>query len=302
VRDVSIQAELSSVRAESCRTSTDGRSAIRPLWLLPNLLSLDAPVIAVVWQALFAEAAGVRLALSASMALALAVWSVYLADRMLDAGRAEQDGDAARHRFCREHRNIYLYLLILVFTTGAGAAAFVRPSLLVEGISFGGAVMVYFAVVHRPELQRTPSIPKEFLVSLLFAAGTILAPWMRTGEHRLLAAGAAGFFLACLVNTSVIEDFEWKRLRRGIGPGPHRLTRMVSAHCKILSLSAAVVCAGVGVISSDGLRTLMMAAAASHLALFAVCSSKRQLTPEAFRVLADVALLSPAALLLWRWF
>jgi hypothetical protein len=30
-----------------------------PIWLLPNLLSLDAPLVAVCWQVLFAKSLGV---------------------------------------------------------------------------------------------------------------------------------------------------------------------------------------------------------------------------------------------------
>ena len=47
-------------------------------WLMPSLLSLDAPVVAVAWQHLIATALNVRLDLVTRVALALAVWSIYL--------------------------------------------------------------------------------------------------------------------------------------------------------------------------------------------------------------------------------
>ena len=66
-----------------------------PLWLLPNVLSLDAPVIAVVWQSFFAAVFGTPITIAARVSLGLAVWAIYIADRLLDVGKADALGRAA---------------------------------------------------------------------------------------------------------------------------------------------------------------------------------------------------------------
>src|SRR5581483_1242818 len=56
----------------------------RPLvWL--NCLCLDAPLVAVAWQGIFAKAFHFRLATSELIALFLTAWWIYLADRLVDS-------------------------------------------------------------------------------------------------------------------------------------------------------------------------------------------------------------------------
>jgi hypothetical protein len=89
-----------------------------PLWLLPNLLSLDAPLVAVAWLYLFARTWRVDyLPAVAYVALGLAVWAVYIFDRLLDAGLRGTGSDLlqARHRFHLAHKRAF-------FVTGMVAA------------------------------------------------------------------------------------------------------------------------------------------------------------------------------------
>ncbi len=58
-------------------------------WLWPNLLSLDAPVVAVLWQILFARCFQVPVDALAALLLLLTVWLIYAADRTLDAWRGD---------------------------------------------------------------------------------------------------------------------------------------------------------------------------------------------------------------------
>ena len=81
------------------------RSSRRPLWLWPNLLSLDAPLIAVLWLQLFAVSLHVQLEAAVSLALALVVWLIYVGDRLADGWNANlRAALTARHRFHRLHR------------------------------------------------------------------------------------------------------------------------------------------------------------------------------------------------------
>ena len=77
---------------------------LRPWWLWPNLLSLDAPVVALVWQAAFARILAVELGWTQRGLLAVCVWLAYCGDRLLDARRLPAGPvDSARHAFARDH-------------------------------------------------------------------------------------------------------------------------------------------------------------------------------------------------------
>ncbi len=79
------------------------------LW---HLASLDAPTVAVVWSFAFAWSAGIKLPDWVSALLVLAVWPVYVIDRLLDAraGLRSQNLDRLRerHLFHWRHRRLLL--------------------------------------------------------------------------------------------------------------------------------------------------------------------------------------------------
>ena len=67
------------------------RQQISPLvWL--NLVCLDAPLVAVSWQWLFARAFQVPLTNSARLTLFLTAWLIYLADRLADSWALDRNG------------------------------------------------------------------------------------------------------------------------------------------------------------------------------------------------------------------
>jgi len=75
-----------------------------PLWLWPNLLSLDAPLVAVLWQGFLAYRFSLPLRPSGRLALGLTVWAIYLLDRLLDARKPPSVNgcdEPARHRYYR---------------------------------------------------------------------------------------------------------------------------------------------------------------------------------------------------------
>ena len=73
-------------------------------WQAANLLSLDAPVVALAWQALLAQVTGTMLMPAGRWALGLTVWAIYLADRLLDVRDGRRAPQTARHAITRRHR------------------------------------------------------------------------------------------------------------------------------------------------------------------------------------------------------
>ena len=82
-------ATLGSDQSESHASDGTPRPAtpfVRIL-LLPNLLSLDAPLIAIIWAKLFTTAIGYSQLFPGVMPMLFcSVWFIYLTDRLIDTG------------------------------------------------------------------------------------------------------------------------------------------------------------------------------------------------------------------------
>src|SRR5262249_11208698 len=76
--------------------------------ILWHLLSFDAPTVATLWTWFIAEACHVHLPLASTLAMAAAVWTLYAADRLLDARSSSPDALEARHHFHQCHRKVFL--------------------------------------------------------------------------------------------------------------------------------------------------------------------------------------------------
>jgi len=242
-------------------------------WLWPNLLSLDAPVVAVLWQILFARCFQVPADGLAALLLLLTVWLIYAADRTLDAWKG--DGHAPRHEFYRRHWRALLPVWMAVLgLTGWLAAERLSPGLLLRGVILLAAVAVYFALVHSGILRW----PKEAAVGVLFALGASLVAW---GKVKTPADGATILLFSglCWMNCIAIQKWEGDRL--DWSP----------------SAAAIVLACAAGVLLYAHRPVLGGAELASAFAFLLLDRLRRRLSADAMRVLADVALLSPVLFL-----
>jgi hypothetical protein len=238
------------------------------LWLWPNLLSLDAPIVAVLWQILFARCFHAELVPTAVALLMLAVWLIYAADRVFDA---RGESTLPRHDFYRRNWRVVAPVWIIVLSI-AGWLAWNRlpPELFERGLLLLAAVAFYFALVHLAPFRRWP---KEAAVAVLFALGASLAAW----GHVRTAADAGTILLfsgLCWINCVAIEKWE----HRGRWP-----------------VGAAALCvAAIAVVVLYPSRPILSGAeTASALAFVILDVAKKRLSADALRVLADVALLTP---------
>ena len=92
----------------------------RPWYLWPNILGLDAPLVAVLWCWFYAQVQGISLPHPIHLLLGGAVWSIYTIDRLLDVRYIRSVGAAwtERHRFAA--RFFWAFLAVLIMVTGAG--------------------------------------------------------------------------------------------------------------------------------------------------------------------------------------
>jgi hypothetical protein len=239
------------------------------IWLWPNLLSLDAPLVALLWQILFIRcfhAAGRALT---SVLLVSVVWLIYAADRALDAWRGS--GLRPRHEFYRRHWRALLPVWVLVLAaTGWFAWTSLPRELFDRGAWLLAAVLVYFGVVHCSQL----CWPKEAAVAVIFGLGASLAAWTRV-ETSYDVLTVILFACLCWINCAAISEWE-----RGSGRWP---------------IGILAGCVGLAAIAVRHHQRPVLAGAeaASAVAFILLHRSRCKLSADALRVLADVALLSP---------
>jgi hypothetical protein len=120
----------------------------------------------------FAWAAHVHLPLWLPAVLALAAWSIYIGDRLLDAHKA-QTPLRPRHHFHWEHRRIFTPLALTAAVAAISIVFCAMPVAARERNSaLAVAALAYFTSVHSP--WRLPGrktqhrLPKELLVGILF--------------------------------------------------------------------------------------------------------------------------------------
>jgi hypothetical protein len=272
-----------------------------PAWLWPNLLSLDAPLVAVGWEMLAARCYGVSVALSTTLCLALAVWLIYVADRVLDVRRSEQKRpEAARHRFYRAHGRTFLAPLAAGSLIGAWLAwRYLDAATFRHGLWLLGAIAAYFAAVHLVPVRRRGWFPKELAVAALFAAGCFLPVW-RGGRPPWLAMILPWILFAviCWINSATIEYTEWERLRERRQDTPHPWSVALGQHTATAAICVALVAiVFVPLVAASGARQLLLAVVLGGLDLAALGGYKDRLSADAVRVLADLALLAPVVLL-----
>ena len=239
-----------------------------PAWLWPNLLSLDAPIVALVWQDLAARSFGTPLHPAARLVLGLTVWAVYLADRLLDSRATALAPKTARHEFSRRHRRgLSALLAAVVLLDGFLAFGELRRAVFLDGLAVAGCVGAYLCVFP----LRASGWEKQVFAAVLFSTGVLLVSGAWLGPLHLLLP-AALFAGLCLCNLILIELWEKGRARRLLWVAPAGIAALAFAR-PVSAWQDAV-----------GLSGVLLAAAA-------ICGPR--LTADAKRVLADVALLTP---------
>jgi hypothetical protein len=265
-----------------------------PLWLWPNLLSLDAPLVAVLWLKLFALSAGIHVRALTAAVLALTVWLIYAADRLLDGLSARSYSDLSpRHRFSVRSRNVLICFCLAALVAASSLCFELSRTLLLLGAGLFSLVVLYFGCVHLWPSTRS-RFPKELVVAIVFGVGTVLPVLSKAGvQHHGRAVSLALFVALCWLNVVLIEYAEW--MNSPSGRKPHVSTIIGGKH--IAAISAAVMVASLGLAATFAMNSVMLAAAFSALGLAALGYWWRKLSINFTRVLADVTLLTPALFL-----
>lgn len=271
-------------------------------WLWPTILSLDAPAVALLWQALLARTASVAAGMPEAVVLGSSVWLAYAGDRWIEGWRLPPAAvRTQRHRFYQRWRwpTAALWAAVLgldlVVALGGLPIRELRAGALV--LVPVVAYLLSHQLVHRRSRGR---IPKEVCVALLMAGGASVFVASQPGARLPALACPLGLFvLLCFANCALISCWE-DEVDRSHGETSLALqfgrTRRLA---RALPWVAAVLA---GILASAGgpSAPAEACALAAGVLLGLVDAAEVRLGRVRARVLADVALLTPLVPLLLR--
>jgi hypothetical protein len=283
------------------------------LW---HLLSLDAPTVAVVWTWFVARAEHVRLGWASLAAMGIAVWMLYVADRLLDArvldGGAGRFGALAnleeRHLFHYRHRRGFLLgigvagvgLAVLLPRLDGGA---IRLYLSEGALLFGWFVILHGVLRGRGSARR---LPKEIAVGLFFAAAIFIPTVAREPGLRIRLAPVA-IVLAGVCSLNCLFIYRWESNSRKwenksenwenrdddwVGEA-HPSTRWAVRHLGALAMVEAMAGVGLGAFDPGAPGVLGWACGLACVVLVGLDRWRGRISPIRLRAAADLALLTP---------
>jgi hypothetical protein len=273
----------------------------KPLWLYPNLLSLDAPLVAVAWLHVFAKTW--RLGYhpwEAYVSLGLAVWVIYVADRLLDVSMA--GGDAAileaRHAFHRKHRGAFRIGVMTALACAVALVVIRMPMAIYIHLLLGGVLVAGFFGLSMLSSQEASEVPilKNSMAGLTFAFGTAMTAHVYRYEfgldELLTSREFVCFAVLCVLNISAIDLWEHAA----------RASDVEVKASDELSLTLPLTLLGVaslGFALQDVSSRPFFYAILTGAALLYILNRRRAVfSMDALRVLADVALLIPVLVFL----
>ena len=116
-----------------------------PTWAWVHALSLEAPLVAVLWQLVLAEAHRIRLLPGVIVGLGLVVWLVYVVDRLLDGMGTNPDSLDARHAFYARNRRLISWVALPLM---AGLLAWVGLCSIPEGMLWQSVALALLVVIY----------------------------------------------------------------------------------------------------------------------------------------------------------
>jgi hypothetical protein len=196
--------------AEPLSPVTDRAGYSPVVWL--NLLCLDAPIVAVAWQWLFAHTFGAHLSLALRALLFLTAWLIYLADRFADTIKLSPDSPISlRHRFSREHMIGWWIAVVVIFIIDVSLALRTLDlQMLLLGGTLAAICGLYLFVNHSLGGRWRPIPMKEKAIGVLFAAGTTLGV---VGQlpGLTISFGVAVILFAILCTFNCLSIAAWER-------------------------------------------------------------------------------------------
>ena len=244
------------------------------VWQWPNILAIDAALVAVLWQLALARVLNIEIGWGASGVLGLSVWLTYVADRLYDVRSREKVLlFSLRHQFAKRYSQTLWHVWFVLLAMNLLLAR----QLTAMQVKNGSLLLIFcllYTVLNQKLSRRF--FPKEICVALIYAGGVIIF---------LPVAHPIGFFgvftLLCLLNCLMIGARE----------------KVIDAKMHVHSVAAlvgeywlaplALIGAGLTIWLGD---ELWLGLAISFGLLGLLHGLRKRISVEAFRVLADTVL------------
>jgi hypothetical protein len=263
-------------------------------------MSLDAPLVSVLWQALLARVVIQPLQWPHATVLGVSVWLAYAADRWIEGWRLDRDAILTpRHRFYQRFRWPVAMIWILACVADVWLAfKYLSRLELAAGFVLLAAVAAYLLshqLVHRHRRWR---LPKEVIIAALLGVGVAL--FLIDSPRAIdLMTPLALFALLCFANTALISVWE-RHVDRA--HGQTSLAVDYASHAQVIHQLPWLIgglAALTAAVSGGTARTAAICAAASALLLAVIDAAEARTGHQLARVLSDLALMSPVVPLLW---
>jgi hypothetical protein len=277
------------------------RASMRAAVIALNLVCLDAPLVAIAWQAAFAFAFHHPISAGARLVLFLTTWGIYLGDRLADvATLLPDDPRSTRQRFCLRHTVAWRGAIVTVALADATAIVrYLEPEIILVGAAVGAVVLSYLVANHYGHRYWRALPVKEVFVGTLFAVGTVAA-FLVTAARVQPGFRLCTLLLAAACTLNCVHIAAWER---GLDERQRKnslATRFPSlaAPLRIASYVFAAICAA-GLVLGLAPRSILALLGLSALCLASIQSSRR-LDAEERTALADLAMAVPLLLLCLR--
>lgn len=278
-----------------------GRGSYPPVvWL--NLVCLDAPIVAVAWQWLFARVFGAQLDFPVRLLLFLTAWLIYLTDRFADTiALPPQTAVSLRHQFCRDHMMGWWIAIVIIFLLDLVIAL---RTLDLQMFLLGGtlaALCALYLFLNHSLGGKWPLLPmKEKAIGILFAAGTALGV---IGHLPVLTVsfGLALLLFAILCTYNCLSIAAWEReLDLSQGKASF-MTGWPKAARALTAIGYGLIIAASGFALLWHFALPLWFALAMSAFLLVRLNRAKQLPRDQRTALADLVMLSPLLIRLLSW-
>jgi hypothetical protein len=272
---------------------------------------LDAPTIAALWTWFIAHANHIHLPSSSILAMAIAVWILYAADRLMDARLmdarsmsahllkpAPAEDLEARHYFHHRHRTAFLTGILLASIALATLLCRLELAALHLYLILGGLLAGYFLLIHAAPSAASRKIahrlPKEIAVGIFFASAIFIPTIARRPDLRFPLLPAALLF-AALCSLNCLFIYAWEHPHPNYGRPPHATTRLALRHLPFLAILIPVISAALICLTNifQILWLIPVACASSATLLLLLHHRRHSIAPITLRAAADLTLITP---------
>ena len=221
--------------------------------------------------------------------MAVAVWMLYAADRLLDTEDLE-----LRHRFHHRHRTAFLVGIFVASIMLAVLLPHIPSESMDRYLILGGLVFGYFVMIHAT--RSAHRLPKELAVGVCFAAAVFIPTISRRHDLRLpLLVPALLFAALCTLNCLFI--YAWEHADKSPSHPPHATTQFALRHLVLLAAINIIASAALIIFDRRCSWAIPTATVLSTALLLMLHVLHHRYSSLALRSAADLILLSPLILL-----